>query len=178
MILSSITCLSGTLELLIKNNSSRAVSRKTAYIRVVSLAGRFSSAEITENHNSLMNISFFFFSCIGCDMTHRATQNSKSGLKPLFLNHKYYMLGTHCGNICRKERHKKSKHQPNCSEKRSLHLGSNSVMNKMESACLFSSSKWQRPSAGLLRIPPLLATLFALLYIPPQVLPSHSIPST
>lgn len=30
MILSSITCLSGTLELLIKNNSSRAVSRKTA----------------------------------------------------------------------------------------------------------------------------------------------------
>lgn len=61
MILSSITCLSGTLELLIKNNSSRAVSRKTAYIRVVSLAGRFSSAEITENHNSLMKISFFFF---------------------------------------------------------------------------------------------------------------------
>lgn len=61
MILTNISCLSGTLVFLSKNNSSRAVSRKTAYIRVISLAGSFSSAEITKKSKSLMRILPFFF---------------------------------------------------------------------------------------------------------------------
>lgn len=142
MILTNISCLSGTRVFLSKNNSSRAVSRKTAYIRVISLAGSFSSVEITKKSKSLTRILcifyFIFFPYSGCDMTQRATQNSKSGLKPLFLHCKYYMLGTHCGSICRKERREKSKHQPNCSEnleKRTLHHGRNSDMNKNEPLC-------------------------------------------
>lgn len=54
-----VSCLPGTVAFLSKNNTSKAGSKAIVDIRVVSLAGNFSLAELTRNPYSLMRLLSF-----------------------------------------------------------------------------------------------------------------------